>query len=88
MLHAIMPPTHPRRTGEQAALIKTRFALAIMEMPEMHYKICLVARELMSSYAAYSIGVRIGSPCLVRLLHDALLLEGSGDAVHTPRRKF
>lgn len=57
-------------------------------MPEKLYKLCLVARELGRSYAACSIGFRIGSPCLVRLLHDALCLEGSGDAVHTPRRNF
>lgn len=43
----------------------------------MLYKICLVARELEVSYTACSVGVRIGSPCLVRLLHDAVFREGS-----------
>jgi hypothetical protein len=54
----------------------------------MLYKLCLVARELELSYAACSIGVRIGSPCLVRLLHDALCVEGSGDAVRTREENF
>ena len=76
MLYAMMPPNHPQRTGEQAALIKMRLELAIMEMPEMLYKICLVARELECSFAACSMGVRIGSPCLIRLLHDALVSRG------------
>lgn len=69
-------------------LDKDEARTAIMEMPEMLYKLCLVARELELSYAAYSIGVRIGNPCPAWLLHDALFLEGSSDAVHTPRRKF
>ena len=69
-------------------LDKDEARTAIMEMPEMLYKLCLVARELELSYAACSIGVRIGNPCHVWLLHDALFLEGSSDAVHTPRRKF
>lgn len=60
---------------------------ATLEMPEMLYKICLVARELEVSYTACSAGVRIGSPCLVRLLHDALFREGSS-VQRTPRRKF
>lgn len=57
-----------------------------MEMPEMLYKLCLVARELEVSYAACGAGVRIGSPCLVRLLHDAVFREGSSDAVHPAKK--
>ena len=54
-------------------LDKDEARAATMEMPEMLYKLCLVARELELSYAGCGVGVRIGSPCLVRLLHDALL---------------
>lgn len=56
-------------------LDKDEALAATVEMPEMLYKLCLVARELELSYAACGNGVRIGSPCLVRLLHDALFLE-------------
>ena len=82
------PPKHPQRPWEQVGFDKVEARAATMEMPEMLYKLCLVARELELSYATCSTGVRIGSPCLIRLLHDALFLNGSGDAVRTPRRKF
>ena len=69
-------------------LDKDEARAAMMEMPEILYELCLVTRELDPGYAACSIGVRIGNPCHVWLLHDALFLEGRSDAVHTPRRKF
>lgn len=88
--YAMAQRMHPQRPWEQTGFISRRFAPQTLEMPEMLYKICLVARELDVSYARCSAGVRIGSPCLVRRLHDAVSCEGSSDAVHqcTPRRKF
>ena len=88
--YAMAQRMHPQHPWEHTGFISRRLAPQTLEMPEMLYKICLVARELDVSYARCSAGVRIGSPCLVRRLHDAVSCEGSSDAVHqcTPRRKF
>lgn len=88
MTHATTAFEHPQHPWGAASQDKDEARAAPLEMPEMLDKVCLVARELELSYAACSAGVRIGSPCLVRLLHDALFLKDSGDAAHTPRRKF
>jgi len=88
MLHAMMPSTHPPRSGEQGRLDNAEARAGSLEKPEKLDKLCLVARELERCYAACGAGGRIGSPCLVRLLHDALSLEGSSDAERTPRRKI
>lgn len=77
---------HPQHPWEQTGFISRRLAPQTLEMPEMLYKICLVARELDVSYARCSAGVRIGSPCLVRRLHDAVSCEGSSDAVHPAKK--
>ena len=64
--YAMAQCMHPQRSWEQTGFISRRLAPQTLEMPEMLYKICLVARELDVSYARCSAGVRIGSPCLVR----------------------
>lgn len=71
---------HPQRAGQQR-LDSAEARARNLEMPEMLDKLCLVARELELSYTACGAGVGIGSPCLVRLLDDALSVEGSAAAV-------
>lgn len=88
MTHAMTAFKHPQHLWGAASVDKDEARAARLEMPEMLDKVCLVARELGLSYAACSAGPSIGSPCLVWLLHDAPFLEGSGNAAHTPRRKF
>lgn len=89
MTHTTIAFEHRRHVLGAASPDKDEARTAPLEMPEMLDEVCLMARKLAPSYAACSIGVRIGSPCLVRLLHDALFLGFSKAVVmqRTPREE-
>jgi hypothetical protein len=89
MTHEMVAFKHPQHLWGAASPDKDEARAAPLEMPEMLDRVCLVARELELSYAACSAGVRIGSPCLVRLLHDAQFLGSSRAVVmqRTPREE-
>lgn len=86
MMHARMAIDHPQCPWGANGLIKMRLAAAPLEMPEMLDRVCLVARELEGQLRRMQYWYP-HLPCNAPLTM-ALLLEGSGDAAQTRRRKF
>lgn len=85
--YAMAQRMHPQHPWEHTGFISRRLAPQTLEMPEMLYKICLVARELDVSYARCSAGVRIGSPSFGASTMQCLAsAERCGAPVHPAKK--